>query len=220
MKDYILKISLKSDTLIGSGSGFGATIDSDVIFDTHGLPFIPAKRIKGCLVDSFREVKDMFEKVSVVDFGDIEKTFGTQGQENPAEVYFENLYLKSYNDLKQWMEYLNYKDHYPEFFNSNSIIELMTSKRRQTTIKNGVAKDTSLRTQRVLNKGLEFFGNVKVTIQDFIMIEQTLALACKNLKSMGTKRNRGLGEVICELYEDNIDITHKVLEKFKGANHA
>ena len=42
-----ITIKLLSDALINSGEGFGAIIDSDVVFDDIGLPYIPAKRIKG-----------------------------------------------------------------------------------------------------------------------------------------------------------------------------
>jgi CRISPR/Cas system CMR subunit Cmr6 (Cas7 group RAMP superfamily) len=44
----IYKIILKtlSDTLIGSGKSSGTIIDSDIVFDSHCLPYIPAKRIK------------------------------------------------------------------------------------------------------------------------------------------------------------------------------
>ena len=41
----IYKIILKtlSDTLIGSGKSSGTIIDSDIVFDSHCLPYIPAK---------------------------------------------------------------------------------------------------------------------------------------------------------------------------------
>ena len=180
-KNYKLIVTLLSDTLIGSGNGFGATIDSDVVFDEYGLPYIPAKRIKGCLVDSYNKAEEMFIQSGILkDENGFAKqnTFGIQGQESPANVYFDNLYLKSYSEYRQWLEYLNYKEYYPEFFHSSSIIELMTSLRRQTTIENGVAKDTSLRTQRVLNSGIKFEGSVKVISKDIDIIEKTLVIAC------------------------------------------
>lgn len=202
MKRYKIIIKLESDVLIGSGSGFGATIDSDIIFDSYGLPYIPAKRIKGCLVDSYNQVETMFTQSGIQFKGNKQITFGEQGKEQPAEVYFENLYLKNYENIKEWVEYLSYKDHYPEFFNLDSILSLMTYTRSQTTIENGVAKDTSLRKQRVLTKGLEFVGNIDILSNNLQEIENTLSLACKNLKALGTKRNRGLGEVSCIIETD------------------
>jgi CRISPR/Cas system CMR subunit Cmr4 (Cas7 group RAMP superfamily) len=61
MKTYTLKLTLLSPCLIGSGEGFGAVIDSDIVFDEFGIPYIPAKRIKGCLRDSAIEVCEMFK---------------------------------------------------------------------------------------------------------------------------------------------------------------
>ena len=45
-----LKVKLKSYTLCGSGEGRGL-IDSDIVFDRHGIPFIPGRRVKGLLVN-------------------------------------------------------------------------------------------------------------------------------------------------------------------------
>ena len=62
MATYTIQIELLSSTLIGSGSGFGATIDADVMLDECGVPYIPVKRIKGCLKDAAEELLDMFER--------------------------------------------------------------------------------------------------------------------------------------------------------------
>lgn len=47
MAVFTFNLELLSDTLIGSGEGWGATIDTDVVFDDFGLPYIPARRVKG-----------------------------------------------------------------------------------------------------------------------------------------------------------------------------
>ena len=51
MMNHKINVKLKSDALIGSGEGFGAIIDTDVVFDEVGIPYIPGRRIKGCLKD-------------------------------------------------------------------------------------------------------------------------------------------------------------------------
>ena len=60
MLNYQIKIILKSDTLIGSGEGFGSIIDTDVVFDDLGIPYIPAKRVKGIMLESAEELNEMF----------------------------------------------------------------------------------------------------------------------------------------------------------------
>ena len=42
-----LRITLKSDMCSASGDGFSLSIDTDVSYDSHGLPVIPSRRIKG-----------------------------------------------------------------------------------------------------------------------------------------------------------------------------
>ena len=47
-----LRITLKSDMCSASGDGFSLSIDTDVSYDSHGLPVIPSRRIKGCMLES------------------------------------------------------------------------------------------------------------------------------------------------------------------------
>ena len=51
MKDrkYKLTITLKSDLCVGSGYSYARVIDSDISYDDLGIPYIQAKRLKGCL---------------------------------------------------------------------------------------------------------------------------------------------------------------------------
>ena len=44
-----ITITLKSDLCTGSGYSFAGIIDQDVCYDKKGLPFIPGKRLKGCI---------------------------------------------------------------------------------------------------------------------------------------------------------------------------
>jgi len=46
---YLLEIKLLSATCPGSGEGWAGIVDTDIITDSSGLPFIPGRRIKGIL---------------------------------------------------------------------------------------------------------------------------------------------------------------------------
>ena len=73
----ILKIELLSDTCIGNGNGMGSLIDNDIVHDRYGLPYIPARRLKGLLKSAALEANSVFGDVfasSVID--DI---FGKEG---------------------------------------------------------------------------------------------------------------------------------------------
>ena len=92
MSELDLNIELLSDTLVGSGEGWGVTIDSDIVFDKYGLPYIPAKRIKGCLRESALEVLEMFEQAKI-DFASEEEfdtLFGKVGQAESGVLSFSN----------------------------------------------------------------------------------------------------------------------------------
>ena len=223
MKTYTLSIKLLSDALINSGEGFGAIIDSDVVFDDVGLPYIPAKRIKGCLRDAAREVCAMLEEAQVYAFLNLDKTkdgeyqifeqvFGAPGKEFPAPVYFSHLTIDDYGKNRQWLEYL--RDKYTKehedsskakyrtgILTRDSVLTTFTTIRQQTAIsKEGVADEHSLRTIRVLKKGIVFHGEIHALENDQNTVK-LLTLGCLNLRRIGTKRNRGFGEVDCRLLD-------------------
>ncbi len=222
MKTYTLQITLESNALIGSGKGYGAIIDADVTFDDIGIPYIPAKRIKGCIRDSAIEICSMFDGAKIKSFLDlttdsssnkfkiITDIFGKQGQESPAPFYFTNLMIDDYNKNKEWLEY--FSSEHANIISGDSIRSFFTELRQQTAIDdNGVAGEHSLRTIRTLRKGRTFKGDLrcKTENQD---TERLLAFACRNLRYIGTKRNRGFGKIKCELLELNMDSILKEME--------
>lgn len=197
-----IKITLLSDTLIGSGEGYGGNIDSDVVFDEYGIPYIPARRIKGCLRDSYEEI------LSYLNTNE-DKTrrsnslFGKIG-ENEQTIHFENLYLNGYKEMLADLKYL-FRE-YPETFNKERIINHYTILRNQTSIEDssGIAQNGSLRTIRVLKQYVEheelvFIGSIENIEQE---LEKELLYAVTNLHYLGIKRNRGFGKVKCQLVKN------------------
>jgi CRISPR/Cas system CSM-associated protein Csm3 (group 7 of RAMP superfamily) len=215
MKTYNLKLTLQSPCLIGSGEGFGAVIDSDIVFDELGIPYIPAKRIKGCLRDSAIEVCEMFKQsdIKIFDLNEesenrfkiISCLFGNHGDEKPAPVYFSNLTIERYEETVQWLRYL--MKEYKDIITRESIINQYTELRQQTAIDKGTgtAQEHSLRTIRVAKRGISFTGTIDIEKANDDLIA-LLYFACKNLRRIGTKRNRGFGSIECKLYEDSKEI--------------
>jgi len=196
MQKFTLVIELKSDTLPGSGEGFGAVIDQDVVFDELGLPWIPAKRIKGLLRESYEEIYELLNgKTSLPDSNSI---FGKPGQEVEAPLYISNLYLEDYENLKKDLSQIESK--FPSVFSTEAVLSQFTYTRQQTAIdsKSGTAAAHSLRTIRVIKKGLVFKGEITYSgnISNF---QHILAIACLNLRRIGSKRTRGFGEIDCHL---------------------
>jgi len=212
MRTFSMELILESPCLIGSGEGFGSLIDSDIVFDELGIPYIPAKRVKGCLRDSAIEVCEMFSQsgIKIFDlsqensdnkFKIVSKVFGKPGSQYNAPVYFSNLIIRDYEELAKWLKYLGKK--YNDIFNRESIINQYTEIRQQTSIdeESGTAKKHSLRTIRVAKRGLIFEGTIDFEEEGEDMIK-LIYFACENFRRFGTKRNRGLGKVKCELYEN------------------
>lgn len=71
MKDLTIKIEFFSPWHCGSGLSAGADVDSLVIKDINGLPFIPGKTIKGLI----REAVEDYAALRGLDM-DLEKAFG------------------------------------------------------------------------------------------------------------------------------------------------
>jgi CRISPR-associated protein Csx10 len=226
MKNFKMKITLKSDAIPGSGEGYGAVIDSDIVFDEVGIPFIPAKRIKGCLRESTHDVCTMLKesktKIIEVDLSMVEEKcktdkkkkkefklvreiFGETGMEKPAPISFSNFTIKEYQANFDALVY--FERTYPGIVSPQRVVQTYTYLRQSTAIdETGTADDHSLRTFRVLKKGNEseervFEGTIGLELED-PQIEKLLAIACWNLRHIGTKRTRGFGEIQCRLFDD------------------
>jgi CRISPR/Cas system CSM-associated protein Csm3 (group 7 of RAMP superfamily) len=187
---FTMQIILLSDTLIGSAEGYGAIIDKDSVFDEVGLPIIPGKRIKGIL----REQAELFQL-----FGnslmDVDILFGKSGLTNKITEYLSvsSFVLPDYEANKTYLKYLIQK----KIISRSEVMEYFTSLRMMTSIdKDGIAADTSLRTFRVLNKGLVFTGELHFDPAHEKIFENIVSLT----RRIGSMRNRGLGHIQCKLF--------------------
>ncbi len=199
MKEYTIKIEIESPTLLGSGEGWGSIIDSDIAFDKLGLPYFPAKRLKGLLRESAQEVIEMFKEAGIDISLNVDDLFGKPGQKESTPVFFPNLYLSEYEEIKKWLNWTLNK--YGNVLSSELIIETLTETKQQTAIdEKGIAKPHSLRTVRVLKPGLTFEGKIEIENEN-VQLVNLLALACMNLRHVGTNRNRGFGRISCVLMD-------------------
>lgn len=191
-----LKITTESYTAVSSGEGAGV-IDSDILYDSEGFPFIPAKRIKGLLRESAIECLEML-KILGTDI--LEGIFGKESVQ--GKLHFPNLYIENYSDVKKEFDFI--KDKYKDkdvygILSRENILSFYTDIRQQTAIdENGIAKEHSLRTIRVIKPEVTFEGEIDVSIlndSEKILIY----LATKNLRKLGLNRNVGFGKVKCSI---------------------
>ena len=207
-----LTVTLKSDLCVGSGYSYAGLIDSDICFDKYGIPYIPARRLKGCL----RQSAEDYLLGTIVNETDINDIFGVSGDYATKGVCFENAYPKQYEQLFQELE-LAYKK---VGIHQESILRSFTCIRGQTKLKDGIAEDNSLRYTRVLNHYSPLDGEEMVFVSRFIIHEsddalmQKLEAIAKATRQIGLKRNRGLGSVSCKL--SYAPVTKEIIEVADG----
>lgn len=216
MDEYTISIELLSNSIIGQEGGWGSLIDNDVVVDEVGLPYFPARRLKGLLKDSSYEIMDMF-KLSRIDLFDYEEVakevFGNSGDSRGGMVVFNNLYIHDYETILDWLKWGI--SEFPYIISQNLIINYFTDIYQQTAInKNGVADPHSLRTSRALKPGLVFEGSIFIKEYNPNIIK-LLALSCLNLRHVGTMRHRGYGEVNCVLWLNGCNISEKTINQIR-----
>lgn len=183
--NMLLRMELLSDALPGSGEGLASIIDTDVCFDELGLPFVPGKRVKGILRESALELNSAGRTIDGL------ALFGRPDQVEGSQFRLGNGYLEGYQEARQALLAARGDPARSALLNAQSVIGCFTTIRSRTALENGVARDKSLRTMRVLNRGLIFVFEMDVPAE----AEKNLETICKVTRSFGESRTRGLGEI-------------------------
>lgn len=188
MGNYRLEITLLSDLCVADGSSYASMLDTDICYDSYGFPYIPARRIKGCLRECALELKEWGKDIA------IKALFGEEGYKG-AKVRIGNAYIRNYASMKAEVE--KNKEHI--VFHPQNVLNQFSYIRTQTSLdyETGVAEEGSLRTMRVANKGLVF--EAEITIEE--AYKEEFVACCHVLTEMGLARTRGLGDVSVRLIE-------------------
>jgi CRISPR/Cas system CSM-associated protein Csm3 (group 7 of RAMP superfamily) len=216
---FKIVVKLLSECSIGSASSNNTLIDSDILFDEFGIPYIPVRRFKGCLRDSAKEIDSMLktlinENVKISRMN-INSLFGETGKQE-ATLQFSNGYLKDYDANYPWLKFL-----YSEFTGILSIEETLSQFCVNRTFieinEKGITKDKSLRIARVLKNGLEFVFDLNCFEIDQVNLN-LLDIVVSNLRYIGSSRTRGFGYIECRLLdENNKPIKNEILEVLSNA---
>jgi len=197
-----IKLELLSDLCTASGEGLPGIFDNDVSYDKFGIPFIPAKRIKGCLKEAALEIRDVDDSFDQAAF---DKLFGLPGGEEGA-LKIGNGYIPNYEEIVKELEELSRDNTYGPYLNPVNIQSYFTTYRAMTSIdpESQTAKDHTLRTVRLIRSGNVFFFDVELSERDSRCVN-LLKKCCKVLRNIGLNRTRGWGEVKCSLEIKNED---------------
>lgn len=195
MKEGKLCIKLLSDLCVSDGGVYNSALDTDICQDEYGIPYIPAKRLRGCLREAAIELNDWNEDI------DPDALFGKEGN-NIAKVFIGNAYPENYKFMIGAIKGVKNK-----IYHKQNILSHFSYIRTQTAINynTGVADDTSLRTMRVANKGLVF----EAPIQYEDEFKGQLIRCAGILRHMGIARTRGLGEVEVSFSDESISFEQK-----------
>lgn len=183
-----LKIKLLSDLCTGSGDIFNSAVDTDVVYDSCGLPYIPAKRLKGCIREAFLEL----EEFGVFPQGSCTRIFGKEGS-SPSCFTLSSAYLEDYPYICSALD--AEKDE--TLKHPQNVLGLYTYTRTQTAMdpESGTAEENTLRTMRVVKSGLVFEADLDyhggTEGRDF----NNFRKAAECVKHIGAGRSRGLGLV-------------------------
>lgn len=193
-----LKIKLNSDTCIGNGSGQASVVDMDTYYHDNGLPFIPSRRIKGLLKESALELLD-WNLITEDEYNALFKK-GGQGFNTHDQMKIYDAQIKHYDDLCKDIEV-------DELLTKDRVLDFYTYVRYQTAMKDGIAKENSLRSMRVVKKGTTFYGDVY-----HVPCLDAFKKICQNVRHMGMNRTRGYGEVSISVTDENINTKNNLPE--------
>ena len=177
---YKIKIELLSDMCPSSGGTYGSVVDNDIEYDSYGIPYISAKRIKGCLRESALLMREWGIDIPV------EEIFGKEGNRKgslrlgSAKVPQHDQYHAEITEYGQ-----------TGLAHPQNVLRFFSYIRVQTALEGGVAKEGSLRVLRVLKKGLVFEAEALLAEIYF----QAMIKICRCTRNMGLNRTRGMGEV-------------------------
>ena len=198
--------------MLMSGQG-DVNTDSTIIHDRYGIPYIPAKRVRGVLYESALEVAEMMElsKLDAFTIEDVNILFNrsTDDQlvEDNPKLAISNLTIADYDTVANDIAALQLDKNLNKIFTKDRILGEYTSMRYYTSIvkKSGTAREGTLHNSRVLNRNLEFKGHI--TIDDMTDTERLiLSCAVRNLTGIGGKRNRGFGRIECTIDDKAFDL--------------
>ncbi|MCL2571361.1 MAG: hypothetical protein FWE11_03080 [Defluviitaleaceae bacterium] len=183
-------LNLKSDLCAASGHGHAATINTDIVYDqATGLPYVPAKRLKGCLREVGLEIVSARQSEEIATtfyelFGEVGKSDSGMLNISDGQLGYTTGKVPKHSALDA-LTTLRYSTRMEA---PNDELDAIIRK----------AKDKSLRAARVLNKGETLTFNVESLSGTHLKF---LKECCGLLKSMGSNRTRGWGEVECKLDE-------------------
>lgn len=216
MTAYCLKIELLSDTTFGRGDGVAGLVDVEVQHDPAGLPYLDGRTLKGLLAAECDDIVFALEQAP----GGIgarwraahERLFGRSGDARNENGLLHVGPACLPQDLHDALAYEI--DH--GALTRADVLDTLTDLRRQTAMdESGAPRQETLRTMRVILRGLTFEAPLLFRAPPGDDERVLLAATVKAFRRAGTGRNRGRGRVRAALYdEQGAEITAREFARF------
>lgn len=213
MEEYIIKIHFLTDAILGSGYSVPGFIDADVVYDEYGFPYISGKNLKGKLGEMATIFVNMIKEVPELchyskDFQQKrDRLFGVANEYKHNTLKFSDCEMS--NNIRQYFKaHMKNSDITPA-----DILEALTHIETATSIdyEKGVAKENSLRTFRVINRGITLYATVTSPIKLDEDERIILASSCSLLRHIGAYETKGKGFAEVSLIYEGIDITSELI---------
>ena len=193
MKNINYTIEFHTYWHCGSGLSKGADLDSLVVKDSNGLPFVPGKTIKGLLKEAVEDIRGFFDKKEDAVFKEFFGFFDGDKVLSTAETIEQNMVRGT-----GFFANAELSKKEKNAIVSNKAQSFLYESIASTALdENGVAKEHSLRTMQVVVPCV-LHGEI-LNVPDELYDE--LVQALKYIKRLGQNRNRGLGRCTFQLEE-------------------
>jgi hypothetical protein len=186
---YLL-IELLSDTTFASGQGTPGTVDVEVEHDAYGLPMLGGKGVRGLLRESWLSMQTHFPELLAAG----QRVFGPHADlRETAILRVGDAVIEE--TARSYLIAAIEREHHP--LAPESILAALTAIRSQTSEERttGAPARTTLRSTRVLVRGLQLVAPLFWLVRPEPTDIQCLALSVLAAKHAGLGRNRGRGHV-------------------------
>jgi hypothetical protein len=218
MPTYTIELTLLTETTFGRGDGVAGLVDEEVQHDPHGFPYLAGRTLKGLLQEC---CADIFCAVGKIGNGAVHQAvsdsalflFGEPGAllaggQAALHIGHATISPALREAVKETADKLK--------LSAPTVLEAFTTVRRQTQIDaDGVAKESSLRTARVILRDTVFYAPLTFGRQPSPHDLALLAVCVAALRQVGSSRNRGSGWVAAELLADGQPIAAQQLDVFE-----
>lgn len=211
MSKHRIRINLDTEAIFGSGRSVPGSVDSEIVYDEYGLPYMKAKTFKGNLREEMQEI------IGVLGENKKSKEYQVAleellGRENGGVESWKNIRFSDCQIAKGARQVLAQQVKIGDI-TAEELKESLTDVRIMTSIdEDGSSKKGSLRQIRVIKRGLAFDVDMYMEREISQAELELMAVALRSLKHIGSMRTRGKGEVSCSLlvkgskgYEDKTD---------------